>query len=320
MRHSRLLAIIALSLTGIFLAGSTQTHSVSAISPRKAQFDSFMANAKKVVEASGNAEASKLFAFLQQYGQHQEVLPLEPPTFEPSRLPKFDIFCLQASDHVPWVQAMMNDELTVASFELGYQAIILRNGEQYSPIMQGVLLLHESKHAYTMLVETPQRACSMVSTKKASQYAHWLDEAATVHFQNQLLEEIGGQPYRTLLERVKGQLIELMSAKNSPRSYFDQTAQTGFSLGYPSLARPFFSQWDLDQIMAKLDQTKLGASTTDDDRALRLTFLGNAALFELVHTYAANEFRADAMLFYYRHLLGERLKLSEQVNRQTHPK
>lgn len=127
-----------------------------------------------------------------------------------------------------WAQ-MMNDPFG-AMFRPDSTTIILKAHVNYTLAWKAMLLLHEGHHAYTFFA-TPY--------DWRNRTVYLFRERDTHSYQNRVLSEYGGEPYRQALDREVLRLEELTGEKGAaPGSMFFMNKETAVSALDPVFGAP----------------------------------------------------------------------------------
>jgi hypothetical protein len=136
-----------------------------------------------------------------------------------------------------------------------------------SPLLKGILMLHEAKHAE--LYETNQ-------FREGKELDHWLEEVATFEFEFRLLQELCGQTYKALMSREVPRFIEEYGDKDGrggtlpkPASIDTTTIDDAFGVISSERERQLRKSivW-MDVTFRMLDD--IYATTADRDKAMFL--------------------------------------------------
>jgi hypothetical protein len=121
-----------------------------------------------------------------------------------------------------------------------------------SPLLMGVLVLHEAKHAE--FYESNQ-------FRTGSGLDHWLEEAATFEFEFELLGILGGQPYIDLMETTVAKFADEYKVEDGRGGQLPKPKNVGIHV---------------------LDNA-LGAPKSDQERSLRRSIVWMNAIFRLFY-------------------------------------
>lgn len=199
------------------VTGPRQLTNVIQETDRQVLFNTWMASAERVADESGTAEAHEVLNFIKQHSHLSmpdrtgEILSV----IEPERAALIDF------EHDPWFGVYMmcrgDDRLNMnlytqyhgasetghASFSPESRLLILKAHVPMSWISQGILALHEGKHAKEWLTRRYNVSDSTV----------WCDEERKVYnFQNELFRSVFGKTYDEKLEHLAQEFADISRA------------------------------------------------------------------------------------------------------------
>lgn len=282
---------------------------VSSSQQRLEHFNQFMSAAQLVCDKTKDKEADHMLAFLKKHSAYSPDLPAEMPSFNKQSLPAFNVYALEPGDQQEWAQSYLSDPYATANFHPAKQSMILRYADQYSPLWLGIMVLHETRHAYTYLAKHPDWAASWAETGNVDLQIFCYDEAETHVFHGRLFREIGGKAYEDLLAEV---IPKLEATAPAPlKEVFNQTSQTGVPKEYPNLTFVYPTRAEIEPLKLRLDAI-FGPAESEREWFSRISLFAIDVNFVLADKYAKDPL--DAKAFYLACQYGKNERQKNSLN------
>jgi len=189
------------------IVGTSHGQGKSTADWRVRRYDSAMKSIGKVVERTGDAEAKRLYTLAQKYSTPVEpiaagVRVLRVPHSREIRLLAMPVTAADAK-----ISEIFSDVLSgssVAQYVPSLKAWLI-SPDQAGSSLEGVLALHELKHAYSVLNTKPGTA--KAPTLSEDPLEKWKDEVESYSLGNRLLLKLGGKKYELRLKNAVEYMI-----------------------------------------------------------------------------------------------------------------
>lgn len=182
----------------VFSACRSSNNLVDQLALRKSIVDGYITNAEIVANNTNNSQAKTIVKLI-RHGlviamPNQEGLQVLE-NYSQSGKPALIIVPLLEKDgknfNENW-KSIQNDKGAGAFYYPEVRTIVLKDNDAISPLWKGIILLHEGNHAGTMMY-APYDWTDLVLFSSAEMLTH--------EFENKLLLSLGGEKYRSLLEK-----------------------------------------------------------------------------------------------------------------------
>jgi hypothetical protein len=180
-------------------------------SPKKRMnlFDTWIRSAQMVADQSQDQNAAMLMSILQKHARIGFPVRDGYVVLKTAPDHRFDVMQLlhQDTNLSPTFAAVTQTRKLIATFETGWKSIVLADPEPYTPLWQGIILLHETKHAHQAMEPGWDPTSREASLRR---------EIEAFQMMGAILQQLD-PTYRKTIEHEKARLQQSMVAGSIPR-------------------------------------------------------------------------------------------------------